>query len=375
MDKKFTIKSGGRVIIEINFSREVQSSKSKVQSPKGLIGARREEDYLARRTQDGYINFYDLGQYLVDDYWETQGAFFQQILSRGEYETVVNDPNEAGMLDALDELNAAILDVPLENFETNFFKILKGLTEFERTIKVKFPREGDPDYEDDLRNVEEWTEKGLKLDSDQAADLIIKPQGALYGTNDLTFENHKFTSVPDYEADEVEFLPTPKMDIFLMPVMIVPSSYTVYANGLMFGVTFNGERIVNDALGYSGEVMPRELLNEYWEIDFDNDSDYVIDYKVSMLAKQFYHPQGARAKRELSEGDPTNYVYSFETVDPATLPFPTIYQPSAPVNDTHVYNIAFISGFAFITFEGGDRTRLKAIIKKGGNWYYAWNTD
>ncbi|MBS1797469.1 MAG: hypothetical protein JSS81_26840 [Acidobacteria bacterium] len=59
--KKYTVKPGQRVTIEINRKSEVRSSKYQAQSPKGLLAAARPEDYPARRIRPGGIMFYDLG--------------------------------------------------------------------------------------------------------------------------------------------------------------------------------------------------------------------------------------------------------------------------------------------------------------------------
>jgi hypothetical protein len=59
--KKYTVKPGQKVTIEINRRDKVSSSKFQVPGSKGLLTTRREEDYQARRDQPGGIMFFDLG--------------------------------------------------------------------------------------------------------------------------------------------------------------------------------------------------------------------------------------------------------------------------------------------------------------------------
>src|SRR5687768_14137763 len=65
MDKKYRIKAGEKLTIEINRKNDPFTQRTNVPARRGAIKLKRENPYLARRLKSGGIKFYDLSQLLV----------------------------------------------------------------------------------------------------------------------------------------------------------------------------------------------------------------------------------------------------------------------------------------------------------------------
>src|SRR5687768_1145613 len=65
MDKKFIVRGGRKVTIEIDRTNVPGTDRTNVPARRGAINHRRNQPYLARRLKEGGITFYDLSQLLA----------------------------------------------------------------------------------------------------------------------------------------------------------------------------------------------------------------------------------------------------------------------------------------------------------------------
>lgn len=373
--KKLTIKSGDKITVEIN--RQAQPDKQKFAghlSPKGLIQMRREDDYSPRRKKKGgFINFYDLGYYARDDYYEYFSQVSEAVFTPNE-DAQPNIDFVPGDIEAkFAEIETAIFATPTSEFPAKFFKIYKGNPDFERVVKAAYSGTA----ENTLDNLPEWKAEGLQLDDSQLSTLVVKPLEYLYSADVLNLgamENLKATLTRDYNADAVEFTPAKSMDVFLMPTMVVSQQFANYRNGLVDTGVFVDYVEQHDYLNYNAQLFPREIvLGQLLDLldGFDSLDYYRQSYQLGEIMKLLDHARAFRYTRTPSGG---SYVTGFAAADAAEVPFAEIYQPDAPLDSGDKFSLSLVRGFYSAAF-AAEFARLKAVIKKDGTFYYIWKTD
>ena len=379
MDKKYTIRPGQKVTIEISPKSKVQSPKSENLIRRGAIKLKRDNPYLARRLSGNYINFYDLGYFLSGESYSTFDNIHQVLVAP-------SSPTDEGLewdTSLIEEtffpdLESEIFSTSTDNFLTSFFRIPKGNLNFERCVNVAWT-EGEDFIGGELQTLEQWKANGLKLSPSQVATLEIYPLTAMYNTDVLelgAMTNLKATLTRDYEAESVSFTPSNKMDVFLMPSGVFNASLSQYADGLMTGVDFSDYRLKFEVLNAQLQLLPRDVsLGQYLALldDLGSLNDYQTKWRYAQLMKNF---PDVRAKRRILEVDevsnPTQYVYSTETFDAAGYPFAGVFDENAPGGDAETFMMQFF-GF-FSPYLDTEYTRLKAVIRKNNTWYYIWST-
>jgi hypothetical protein len=218
--------------------------------------------------------------------------------------------------------------IDFEVFPETFFEIKKGSGAFEKAVTVNITVSGTPT---DIKLIDAtgdiWTPAGLKLTSEQALALVIKPEGALWNSSAIDFSEMKITIENDYNAPEFPFTPSTKMDIYLMPTLIFHGNSSEYKNGLMTGATFNDHRHQHDLLNNQVQVFPRAGVADYFDF-VENASGldaYQINYRYMLLSKLFPDQRAKRAVQEINNANPTEYVFSSSNPSPSDVPFADIY--------------------------------------------------
>jgi hypothetical protein len=370
-----------KIIVERE-RREAEKRRDARESPKGVIPRRKEDDYLARR-KGGAVRFFDLGQ------TRTAGGDFVTNDALLQYDVTASngallfDLNAAAVETFFENLRGGILDDFAGNAPADYFYQLTKGSSLEKSVTVKFPKSSDPDFEARLDELEEWKEKGLTLSAAQAREMVIKPNGAIFNSTEIDFAEMKITTAPTPAADEVEFQPSHKMDVFLMPATIENQVFTTYINGYQTGVTFDSETAFEEALNAQIQLLPREgeAFAEYLDLiaEIGALSAYQIAYAYAAIIKLFPHARAFQAKTYIdAAADPTVYLYDFASISPTNVPHPSFFGPNGTLAPgTHEYGISLNATFFFFTFSAGglEHDRLKAIIKKGNNIYYVWKRD
>jgi len=233
MDKKFTLPSGGKVIIEINNPPEIQNPKSKIQNAKGLIAARREDEYLPRRLQKKFINFYDLGRMKVGGVYVDIEFYIESTYTTDASGSIFFSELTVANHNALADL---VLTGGVENLAANAYKIPYGEGNVFNAIVqgATFSRSTSGTPETNLF----WTAQGLKLTAGElsADDYRVTSQhNSIWTGVNLTgaFKN-KITAVRDYNAAAVVFTPRASDDYFYMPRLM-----RVFGSAQETGATHN----------------------------------------------------------------------------------------------------------------------------------------
>jgi hypothetical protein len=226
-DKKFTVKPGGRVIIEINRSPEQKKIFTGHLSPKGLIRMRREDDYLPRRKKKQSVGwrFFDLGQEPFEDYF-VDVMFFGDAGITPDYAANVVEVNEDVPAPDLEAKNDYYTDLPTANLATDFFQ-LKEVSADVFSISIQTPSIGQTVL---TSGNSRWQDGKIIIEESESLDwLIIRGQPLfsnifLYLTDALRSFGCKVTAVPDFAADELtDFQLSRSADFYLTPSFGNPS--------------------------------------------------------------------------------------------------------------------------------------------------------
>lgn len=208
--KRYIAKSGQKITIEIERSADVRSRRSQPLNPKGILTARRDEDYQARRLAGG-LTIYDLGMIFADgEYHDIDSQLIKPWQNLGGVGTPFTAPLDAADYAARDALALANLATAAQ-IKPDYTEHIGGFMNFgEDTVLM-----GEPSAV--------WSSKGLKVTDAQLAAETVEIGFAL-GSN--TFDRvrfkgegaNKITSVFDYDADPAEFELRKKDKIYLVPL-------------------------------------------------------------------------------------------------------------------------------------------------------------
>ncbi len=211
MAKKFIVKPGEKVTIEINRPDKASSPKSKVRSPKGLLTSPRDDDYQARRIQPGGLQFFDLGLVKTGD-----------VLADIDSQLIGDWTNLGGVGLPLPE------DIP-DRFETRDALVLTNVATAAPINPAYTTRIGALlGFDDDaiiLSDADsQWSDKGFKATSAQlaAAEIIFD-----FGfTTGFYFDQikikgsgaNKITAVYSFEAEAADYTLRKNDKFYLVPV-------------------------------------------------------------------------------------------------------------------------------------------------------------
>lgn len=377
-DKIFTIKKGEKITIVIAKPKNSTAARIVPFKSQGIIKSRRETDYLPRRRKAAGINFYDLGQILEDEVFVTNPAALMPEISVFSELLIVTDETDDDKINLIAEIENIIFDVETENWKTDFFKIQKGNLDFEKSIELLIGIDQPVPFFGSLDETEKWTEKGLVLTNQEAATLVVNPNGVLYSVGSINFANlaasniTKITSVRDPEAEAVEFTPSTSMDIFLMPSAQVSQGYANYIDGLHTTESASDFIKKADYLNYFWSVFDRSLWSQFIELsESDGLTAYESAYRLWQILRQFPNSRARRLIYDFEDEPPHPYSTVMETLAPNDFPLSSIYTdtPEPTVAGTYSYNNFFGVNMTNDLFS---LQKLKFIIRQGGQLFYFW---
>lgn len=238
-------------IVDIHIPKP-QSTDSKSGKRRSNSGKRKfEDDTLKRRPTGGFINIYDMGYIKSGLIYETLEYTISPTLGSGNSHRSID-------VSDFDGRNSLLFAIDSSLWKSKFKKISKSPTVSQRyNIVAVFT--GNPG--DFLDNLEEWTDKGLKLTSDQVQNLqIFDGSGLLSSSIDLSAtSSQKITSLPSFSAPSVTFTPDVSMDVFVAPSLMLSEWTTDEADSL--GVIHTGIGFINGIWN----ILPRP-----WILDDSN---------------------------------------------------------------------------------------------------------
>jgi hypothetical protein len=375
--KKYIARPGQKVTIEIHRKAKVQSPKSKVQSRKGIIPLRREDDYLARRGGGIYLNFYDFGQFTEDGVsWQEFDWVVSKTINTDTGQHVI-DLAQLSLTD-WDALKDQIFATDKNEWKNVFRKFeyekaerygidiyLGKLSTLDNpTIDESkyFPvgRDASRHYiqwekSADLIAGTQWTEKGLRIKKKQTTEAftLLTHSGFINLISFNSSKTFKVTSEPDYDAEEVEFIVDASTDFYLVPMFTIEyaidqtSSAELYLNLLYSPLERN---FFIDGAGWNPSEWEYSPFTErecsYTGAATANTNHLVNYFKSRTEARSFKETVGA--------------------VSPAGFP------------STHIL-LGLDGAQAFSTSADSDARLVEgaflAAAKKKNKWFYFWSTS
>ena len=241
-EKIFKVNDGEEIVIRV--PRHKKPDGGRISSPNergGIIRNRKEDDYLARRLNKKLINFYDLGQILIDGAW--QDIFFQ----------IIKDWILGG-IPFVEELTET-------DFTSRDALILGNGTERARRIEkphgTAFEMRVSGIGFTELLNADnpKWTSSGLRLTGEQlAADYFTIGFTSSFDSTFFTSfiltgpEKNKITASPSPSAESVAFTPQKTDTYYLVPALARSE-----------GITDTND----ESLGYPREILQ---LNYFYTV-------------------------------------------------------------------------------------------------------------
>lgn len=340
---------------------------------------RRRSRKLGRRRLGG-IRFYDLGQIL-------SGASYIDL-------PYVDADRSMPVTDSLGGSGSTAPFVPISistsqytDLEDKVFEV--PLNEWKQNYRLI-----DSDYDGNpVGGTISVNYRGTAYDLSDFANGVLKASGDTNNNftvsssiNSELFQGistifNKITSVRDYSASAVSFVPSPNMDVFWMPQLVQPQITTDYLFIVSSAVT---ERHL-DLLCSHTIVWPRReaidptytyyefryvngtrTINPSWQ-DFgapDDPDEYTRFYNGTRMI-QLEQPHFARRYDYAGS-------WSASSLSPASFMGDTSLWVTPPSTPPKTYlQTRTIVGFSPITSSVAGS--LIAVIKKGGQYYYFWN--
>lgn len=357
-DKKFTLKPGGKLIIEINRAAEPKKQNFAGHlSPKGLIKTRREDEYLPRRLKkSSFIQFYDLGLF-----YNSEDGFAEADFQRESTYTLDSGlgVNRSHPTDAQhQELVDYVMSVGVENLETTYYRQGVDYSYFFRVFITcdDFFLETDP-------TAEHWSEEGLKLTDEQlsSANLTFQPSWTtampvkVKGTG-----KNKITASYDSGAPDVGFVPGKSDKYFFLPRLATPTASTLLNSPAS-----------NDSLISNHRVTPRlpfvfpdeptfhlppvqQWADDLGQIEFEKAK------KLAALVNDAAFNIRVIRRTQVSPG-----VVETSSIDPASFPRADHFGASPSAD-------AFSLEASFLATDDPPAGTLIAVIKQGSKFFYVW---
>lgn len=261
------------IIIKIKSPDAAESENAPLPPRKknGVLGESRNADYLPRRKKkDGFINFYDLGQILIEGEWKDSInlniGYTYTPGTLGNAGTVnVNNFNTATGWAALKNI---ILATPFNDWRTKYRKI-----EYAPAKNYYLQVSGDDEVDKLLdENFEKWSSNGLKLDD--ADSLRVKSSVAFLGVGFDDEAKYKITASASADADAVNLSLNGGADIFLMPQI-----FARYGES-----NLNTVPLAIDAklLADYGSMSREEFLNQFLFTDAGYKSLFIPPFNITI---------------------------------------------------------------------------------------------
>lgn len=343
-EKKITIE-----IIRETAKAQTQSINRPPQNAgKGVIRSRRENDYLARRLKKGgFINFYDLGEWLNDE----TGLFVDDAYAVIPTVAEINDtvhPTDYGA-----EILAAQnkpLDIPVDTWKTHFHKI-----GYEEAEKYRLSLDiGNAEPELIKIDNPNWTPQGLKTDFPDFNILSFKnaplsenkvyydPSGTIFINGIFRYffsgdSSFKITSSPDFDSDPVE------------PVF-TKGNIDIYINRTIAQITGFKEADSGGGkeLQHFYSALPKSVFGNDSLRHERNPIDEEVALINDMLIAQTTHPDA----RQLS------YTIG------------NIYSADGSIGSWDGTESGYTYGLTYNEIR--DEGMLVMAINKGADWYFVW---
>lgn len=359
-DKKFTIKPGSKVIIEINSQSKVPGSRFQVQTAKGLIAARREDEYLPRRLKSAkFITFYDLGfKYNEEDgFADVDYSIAPTIGSTNSSSPQAAQPTKA----QIDQFAAHILTPGVENLAANYYRLsVESATHNAVTIAY------------DSANINlgagyqtNWGDNGLKLFDDlkNAANITFFPNYN-YSFKVKGSSANKITSVNNYAASAVSYTIGESDKFYLMPLVVVPRAsawiQSVGATPAEFDTLFTDMRVIpRIPFQFGDEPTYGFVPNIQWTDGDTNPDDYEnAKLLIEVMNDPAFDPLIIRT---IFNG----VVWTVTYPDPTTFPRADHFGAVPSSRATLLFPSMLTNG----TPPSGI---LLAIIEQNGTFFYVW---
>jgi len=214
--------------VEITVKPKSDKRKKRKSPPRPLIRTGDSPDVLSRRTNPG-IRLFDLGQRRSSSGWESIDVQIAPTLDGG---TGIDDPSiRAVQLSDYQAVDNDFLGTT-GNWTGIFRQITKGGLDANSRISASAPSFGSGLLTALPATV--WTSGGLKVtSSDLTAGVQIQnSNGFVEPVTLIDNGTYKITALPDFAASSVAFTPTKRMDVFLVPALILPYAEDGYINAL-----------------------------------------------------------------------------------------------------------------------------------------------
>jgi hypothetical protein len=323
--KKYSVKPGQKITIEINRPGKVPGPKSQVSSPKGLLTARRDEDYQARRIQPGGILFYDIGLTQIGDvYSDIDSQLIKDWTNTGGSGIPFPLPLDDADFDIRDALILTNLDTAAQ-IKPEYTEIIPGALTFDDDDVLLSTASGN------------WSSKGFKATPEQlAADTISiyfdRGDGNYFDQIILKGDGaNKITATNSYDADPADYTLQKKDKIYLVPV---------YCLSLL-------DELFSDHLGFFNFI---QQLNYFW----------MFFPRAPLLA--------GTAPAEIDGKDLPNSRVMRST---QTTFGGTFTNTELPAPD---FESASTNSLGHSSFEDTPEGFLVAIIKQGTETFYVWKS-
>lgn len=346
-------------------SRAVAETSKAGRQP--IPGQKPRKRALSRRRSKSAIRFFDLGQYLSGGVYVSNDFMFSPGYSIVGDSLIFDTVTTADM----DPLVTEITDVAAADRAATFYRIPKNATSHEKCINVAYTGDGGP-VSGTLDTLADWTAAGLQLTPAEAASITAVSALSLFFCGGIDFATSLITSTLNPADPPAAFTPSPAMDIYLMPNVVLNSVDVNYRNGLHSetGPPAASDRVeYTEILNRNLNVIPRSLGPEYFNIDFGT-TDYFVFRQYLAIIRQLTGGRAFQGIRDFAPAPPYPYSTAWFSISAGAVPFSTIYTPAGIVNATDTFNVSFGSSFAFI---GPAYIELAAMIYQNGNWFYVWN--
>ncbi len=383
-EKKYLIKNGEKVVIEIQREAADRSPKPEARSSKGILKPRKDSEYLARRLNPSGMTFYDLGQMLVDSVW-TDNLFSadRNVSHDGEF---VSQDSSTSLPDETAKADALVAE------QDNFTSKFKQITRDENADKFRLGG-----YTNALgyfglnSDSELWQSNGNKADfsdADLAEGFYLEGEPFSHWFYVGT-DGNKVTASNDYEADNLPDFRVKKSDqIFLVPAFC---KVETYVSGQMYDPhdrpDFNPdadyfffEHLYPDFLTFPRVYFDDRIADWYPEYNktighggiYDTPGNYELLFEqIAFLklqaATKFYK---SYSYQTFDGGVVTHNIVEDETL--ADYPITPLYPdpPDMPDYETYGEPIQYKAAWQMVDNIAG---ALCAILRQNGQFYYVWS--
>lgn len=359
-DKKIIIRRGERLTIEVNRRRRPEAAQAT--ESRGLIRARRADDYSPRRIKaGGFIEIYDLGYILSGASYETHSWYrhqAQSTLSNGQV-TFEND----FILDYHKEKDAAVLATI-----DDAFKISPEANEALYSLGFYI--------EDEFFPLEDlgFNASGVELSPAQLSANYL----ALYSpSNDLFYSVNFNGDTPnlvtaefDPESEPVSFNLSAGDKIYLSPAVHASRGLSQTSGNMPPHEDFD------KYLNFTWHIFPREIYldeeNPFY--GFSTHAAWTIfgagNWELTSQAIQV-HKAFSFARAFKVEGS----VPPFVTTSIPVADFPDALFPLYPSTPTATTDFTPLEVQMTHNVESETDGILVAVIKRGGQTFYIWSNE